>query len=367
MKTYKQLYPQIHTFANLDYAYHQARKGKRDKRQVMDFEFWAEEELVKLREELASQTYQPGPYHHFYITHPKPRKISAAPFRDRVVHHALCQIIEPIFERRFIFDSYACRVGKGTHRALDRAQEFARHHRYALKCDVKQFFPSIDHAILRDLLAHPIADPDTLWLIDQILNSGAGVLADVYQMQWYPGDDLFASLRPRGLPIGNLTSQFWANVYLNQLDQFVKRELKCAAYVRYVDDFVLFADDKSILHEWKSALQDFLAQLRLTMHERKSVVFPVADGFGFLGFRVYPHQRRLKRENARAFMRRLRLLQRQYAAGAIPIDRVHQSTQAWIAHAAHGNTRRLRAQLFRQRPFPHEEPNVRIAPVRQDV
>ncbi|MEW5718074.1 MAG: reverse transcriptase domain-containing protein [Chloroflexota bacterium] len=351
MKTYKHLYPQIYTFANLERAYRRARKGKRDKDQVMWFEFNVEDELIRLQEELASQTYRPGPYRHFYITEPKVRKISAAPFRDRVVHHALCQIIEPIFERRFIFDSYACRIGKGTHRALDRAQEFAREHRYALKCDIRQCFPSIDHAILRDLLARPLADPDVLWLIDQILNSGASALTDVYEMQWYPGDDLFAAARPRGLPIGNLTSQFWANVYLNELDQFVKRELKCRAYVRYVDDFLLFADDKATLHEWKSAVREFLARLRLTMHERKSVVFPAAMGFAFLGFRVYLPYRRLRRENVRAFVRRFRRLQYRYATGALELADLDRSAQAWIAHAAHGNTDKLRARLFRQMPF----------------
>ncbi len=354
MKTYKHLYSKIHTFGNLERAYRQARKGKRDKEQVARFEFNAEEELVRLQDDLASQTYQPGPYRHFYITEPKSRKISAAPFRDRVVHHALCQIIEPIFERRFIFDSYACRVGKGTHRALDRAQEFARQYRYALKCDIRQCFPSIDHQILRGLLAHVIADKDTLWLIDQILNSGAGVLADAYTMQWFPGDDLFAAVRPRGLPIGNLTSQFWANVYLNELDQFVKRELPCHAYVRYVDDFVLFADDKTTLHNCKRVIDEFLSGLRLTMHERKSVVFPTQIGFDFLGFYVYPFNRRLRRSNVRAFMRRFHRLQHQYADGAIEFDTLDRSTRAWIAHAAHGNTYRLRAQLFRQMPIPPE-------------
>jgi len=158
------------------------------------------------------------------------------------------------------------------------------------------------------------------------------------------------------LPIGNLTSQFWANVYLNELDQFVKRELKCSAYLRYVDDFVLFADDKAILHQWKSVIRERLARLRLTMHERKSVVFPVANGFDFLGFYVYPSHRRLRRSNVRAFIRRFRRLQSQYARGAIEFDALDRSAQAWIAHAAHANTYRLRAQIFRHMPFPPEVP-----------
>jgi len=215
MKTYKNLYPQICTFENLFLAYRAAARGKRGKAEVAAFERELEPNLFRLQEELLAQTYQPGPYTHFPIRDPKPRIISAAPFRDRVVHHALVRVIEPIFERRFIHDSYACRVGKGTHRALDRCQEFARRYRYVLQCDLVHFFPSIDLTILRDILAHPIADGRTLWLVDRIIESGSDV-PNRYPPTYFPGDDLFAATRPRGLPIGNLTSQFWANCYLNR-------------------------------------------------------------------------------------------------------------------------------------------------------
>jgi hypothetical protein len=216
MKTHKHLFPQICEFDNLYRAYRNARRGKREKRQVYDFEFNLESELLRLQNELLSQTYQPGAYTNFRLDDRKRRLISAAPFRDRVVHHALCNLIEPIFERKFIFDSYANRKDKGTHRALDRAQQFARRYRYVLQGDTmarlwrvalqrimdvpSQCFPSVDHAILRGLLARPIADEETLWLIDQILASGANVHARHYVMQWFPGDDLFALQRPRGLP-----------------------------------------------------------------------------------------------------------------------------------------------------------------------
>jgi hypothetical protein len=240
MKTYRNLYPQVWDFENVYLAYRKARKGKRGKPGAAAFEQVQEDELLALQDELRTFSYQPGAYHSFYIHDPKKRLISAAPFRDRVVHHALCRVIEPIWERRFIFDSYANRVGKGTHRALDRTTQFARGHSHFLQCDVRQFFPSIDHDILRSEFSRLIRDKDLLWLCDQILASGEGVLADEYEMTWFPGDDLFAANRPRGLPIGNLTSQFWANVYLNGLDHFIKRELKCGAYVRYVDDFLLF-------------------------------------------------------------------------------------------------------------------------------
>ncbi|MBI5302837.1 MAG: group II intron reverse transcriptase domain-containing protein [Chloroflexi bacterium] len=351
MKTYKHLYPRICAFQNLYTAYRDARRGKRAKRQVYQFEFNAEAELLRLQDELRAQTYQPGAYTSFRLGDAKRRLVSAAPFRDRVVHHALCNLIEPILERKFIDDSYANRKEKGTHRAIDRAQYFAQRHPYVLQADIVQCFPSIDHAILRGILARTIADAPTLWLIDQILASGADVHRAQYRMQWFPGDDLFAPSRPRGLPIGNLTSQFWANVYLNELDQFVKRELKCAAYVRYVDDFVLFADDKTRLWEWKARLVEFLQALRLVVHPGKTLVRRVADGIPFLGWRIFPTHRRLKRDNVRAFMRRFRAQTIAYARGELSLENWTTRTQSWVAHAAHGDTYRLRKKILTASPI----------------
>jgi hypothetical protein len=311
MKTYRNLYPQICDWDNLYLAYH----------------------------------YRPGPYHSFYIHEPKQRLISAAPFRDRVVHHALCNIIEPIFERSFIHDSYANRAGKGTHRALDRCQLFARRYRYVLQCDVRQFFPSIDHVILGDILRRKIADADALQLVDKIMASGIGVLAEQYEMQWFPGDDLFAINRPRGLPIGNLTSQFWANCYLNPFDHFVKRELKCLGYVRYVDDMLLFADDKETLWRWLAGLIDKLAALRLTIHE-SAQPRPVSEGIPFLGFTVYPSHRRLKRRKVIHFRRRLKRRLGAYDRGQLTAAEVSASIQGWINHARYGDTWGLRRAVL---------------------
>src|SRR3990170_5952435 len=184
MKTYKHLYPQITAFENLRLAFKKAARGKRKSRAVAAFEFDLEANLLSLQEQLLAETYTPGAYFNFRISDPKPRLISAAPFRDRVVHHALCQVIEPIWERRFIHDTYANRIGKGTHRALDRTQQFARRFAYVLQCDLRQFFPSIDHAKLQAELARLITDPDMLWLCDQILTSGVGVLAEAYEMYY---------------------------------------------------------------------------------------------------------------------------------------------------------------------------------------
>jgi hypothetical protein len=176
-------------------------------------------------------------------------------------------------------------------------------------------------------------------------------LDDQYDMVYFPGDDLLAATRPRGLPIGNLTSQNWANVYLNDLDQFVKHELRCKAYLRYCDDFLLFADDKKTLWAWRDAVVGKLAELRLTLHQERAQVFPVKAGIPWLGFRVFPTHRRLKRENVKAFSRRLRAQRDAYRAGQIKLDEVQQSLQAWIAHASHGDTYRLRCALFKQVVF----------------
>lgn len=345
-RRYDHLYAGLTSFANLSAAYHQAAKGKRSHPETAGFEFALEDQLFQLQSELETQVYHPGAYRSFYIRDPKRRLISAAPFRDRVVHHALCNVIEPLFEPTFIIDSYANRVGKGTHAALDRAQSFARRYRYVLQCDVRQFFPSIDLALLAGLLRRKIADEQVLWLCDQILNGGAGVLDAEYEQVYFPGDDLLAALRPRGLPIGNLTSQFWANIYLNELDQRVKRDLRAPAYLRYVDDMLLFSDDKAQLWGWKSVMRHTLQDLRLTLHEGPSTVYPVVGGIPFLGFRLYPQQRRLKRRNGIAFQRRYRYLRAQYARGAISMEELGRSVRGWLAHAAHGNTRGLQIALL---------------------
>ena len=234
-----------------------------------------------------------------------------------------------------------------------------------------QSFPAIDHAILRAILARKVRDPDVLWLADQILASGVGVLSEEYDMVWFPsdapatggltsspqasGEGLFAVFRPRGLPIGNLTSQFWANCYLNSFDHFVKRELRCKGYVRYVDDMLFFGDDKRQLWAWKRAVIERLAGLRLTIHEECAQVRPVTVGFPFLGFVVFPHKRRLKRRKGVAFGRKFKALVHAYSAGRLPLDRVSASVQGWVNHARHGDTLGLRQAMFE---------NVIIRPVR---
>ena len=255
-KSYRHLFEHMTTFEALHAAYRRARRGKRRRPDVAGFEFRCEEQLLRLQEQLLDGSYRPGAYHSFRITeNGKQRVISAAPFRDRVVHHALCAVLEPIWEPRFIHDSYASRPGKGTHAALDRAQHFARGHRFVLSVDVQQFFPSIDHALLRDMLARHVADKRVLTLIDHILAGGRETLRDEYRMAYFPGDDLFAAERPRGLPIGNQTSQFWANVFLHPLDMlaFARRFRRARA---------AYAARQLTLYEMHSQVRGWIAHAR---------------------------------------------------------------------------------------------------------
>jgi len=346
MKTYKNLYPKIHTFENLERSFRKARRGKRSQHNVAGFEFDLDLNLLALQEELANETYRVGGYRHFMIYDGKPRRISAAPFRDRVVHHALCNVLEPIWEARFVHDSYACRKGKGTHAALDRTTHFARRYPYVLQADIVQFFPSIDHEILGQLLNRYVACAATRRLITLIIDSGVNIHAHRYEMQWFAGDDLLAAVRPRGLPIGNQTSQFWANVYLHELDRFVKEELGCKAYLRYCDDFMLFAEEKSTLHEWRRNIEEFLTSLRLKIHKNKTAIHPVITGIPFLGFTLFPTHRRLKRSNGIRFQRRYRTERKKLLSDKSAFDALHASIQGWVAHAAHGDTWGLRRSIL---------------------
>lgn len=342
------LFDSITSWDNLLIAFHKAARHKRGKNSVAHFEHQFAERLLVLQSELEVRTYQPGRYFHFMIHDPKIRKISAAPFRDRVVHHALCNRIEPLFERSFISDSYANRVGKGTHRAVNRLQYFAKRFRYVLRCDLVKFFPSVDHAILTETLGRVIRDRETEWLAKVILSSGAGVLMDEYEMTYFPGDDLFAVNRPRGLPIGNLTSQFWANCYLNPFDHFIKRELQCKAYLRYVDDFALFSDSKSQLWEWKQALIERLEKFRLIIHQTEAQVSPVEAGIPWLGFVVYPTHRRIKSRNVVKFSRRLRERWGEYTHGKISFAEFDASVQGWVNHVRYADTWGLRKHILGQ-------------------
>jgi len=339
-KTYGDLLPQIYDFAALERAYRRARAGKRTRPEVMRFERDLEGELIALQNELIWGEYRTGAYRRFVVQEPKMRLVAALPFRDRVVQHSLVAAIEPVWEARFIADSYACRPGRGMHRGADRAQEMLRqvqraHGRvYVLKGDVAAYFASIDHGVLSRLLRQRMTCHGTLALCDEILGSTV-----------QPG-----ALAPRGLPIGNLTSQLWANIYLHELDLLAKHRLGCRRYIRYMDDFVVFHYDKDWLHEVRAQIEAFLwEQLRLRTNA-KTQVFPVAlggQGLDFLGYRMWPTHRRLRRSSIRRMARSLKRLRRLYAEGEISRERVQQTIDSWLAHARHADAVGLRRSLLR--------------------
>ncbi|WP_374790061.1 RNA-directed DNA polymerase [Aerosakkonema funiforme] len=344
MKRHNNLWHQVIEFENILQAARKAQRGKRFRDNVLEFNYNLELELAQIKTELETKTYQTGAYRSFDIVEPKRRTISAAPYRDRVVHHALCNIIVPVFERTFIADSYANRVGFGTHKALHRFIGFARSSRYVLQCDIRKYFPSIDHEILKTLLRRKLKCEDTLWLIDTIIN-GSNKQEPI--LDYFPGDDLLTPIqRRRGLPIGNLTSQFFANIYLNGFDHFVKEELQATKYIRYVDDFALFSDNWEFLHQARLKIEDYLAKLRLKIHPIKSQLFETRHGANFLGFRILPNRIRVRKENLRRAKRRLRRMQQRFAKGKIREREISQSIQSWVAHLKYGDTWQLRQQIF---------------------
>ncbi len=350
MKRLRDLWPQLITFDNLWQAWRQARRGKSRSAGAVAFELDLERELLALQRELNDGAYQPGAYRLFTLYERKPRLIAAAPFRDRVVHHAVMNVIEPPLDRTFIFDSYACRRGKGTHAAVDRYQRWAQRYPYVLKLDIQRYFPAIDHARLKAKLRRRIADPQVLALLDQIIDGSPTEAAG--EPAWFLGDDLLTPLERRhGIPIGNLTSQFFANLYLDDLDHWLKEQRRVPAYLRYVDDMVLLADTKADLHDHAAALADYLNRERLRLHPRKAQVSRTRDGLNLLGYLVYPHRRRLRNDNGLRFRRRLRGFARAYAQGRLTLAAIDPSVQAWLGHARHADTLGLCQSIFNAIPF----------------
>lgn len=340
------LFDGIANFQALTRAALKAVRSKRTKPGASTFMANLEKEVLRLERELLARTYKPGRYVTIEIRDPKPRTVSAAPFRDRVVHHALYAVIEPIFERGFVFDSYANRAGKGTHRAVARYERFRDRYRHALRCDIYRYFPAIDHETLKMDLRRRIACERTLWLMDLIID-GSNPQEPVHIH--YPGDDLFAPYeRQRGLPIGNLTSQFFANLYLDGLDHFCKEVLRAKGYLRYVDDFVLFHDDAEVLGQWRERIGGYLARRRLSLHPRKTMIVSTGEPAPFLGYVLLPGGgRRLPEDNVRRFRNRLRGLRDRWRAGSVDLQDVERRVGAWIAHAEHADTWRLRQAIFR--------------------
>ena len=330
MKRAGHLFEHVASFAALHRAAYMAARGKRGKPATAAFLFNLEPEVLALKRELRDKTYRPRPYRTFSVADPKPRTISAADFRDRVVHHALCSVLEPIFERAAIFDSYACRTGKGSHAAVLRAQAFCRRQRYFLKLDVRKFFETADHSVLKALVRRSVKDPDVLWLVDTIIDHGA------------PG-----SPPGKGLPIGNLTSQHLANHCLAALDHFVKQELRVPLYLRYMDDSLLFGDDKARLWEARDRIRDFLHErLALDLKDEATVLAPVPEGLPFLGFRIWPRVIRLDPRAARRFRSRMREIHRRLSDGTLQEEDAVRRGGSLLGHVAFANTLQFRRSFF---------------------
>jgi RNA-directed DNA polymerase len=272
---------------NLLAASQRAMKGKRRRPDVQAWAMREEAEVLALREELLGGNWRPGGYRMFTIFEPKRRVVAAAPFRDRVVHHALCEVMQPLLERSFIARSFSCQVGKGTTAARECCRKLVNQHLYVLKCDVSKFFHQIDHEILHAKLAERIRCEKVLEVIQRIL--GSHETGDTVPMNLFAGDDLItAGERKRGLPIGNLTSQLWGNFYLDGLDHRITEGEAHGAYLRYTDDFLLFGNDKARLWELWAVVKEELAELRLRLAEPKSRMLSCAEGVPFCGFRFLP-------------------------------------------------------------------------------
>jgi retron-type reverse transcriptase len=344
VKRHKRLWEKVASPENLLEAAQDALRGKRGKRAgAAFFEVW-EKEVVRLAREMEAGSYRPGEYHYFTIHEPKQRVVAAAPFRDRVVHHALVRVLEPLFEPRFIEDSYACRTGRGTHAGMRRALHFAQRFPYALKCDIRRYFPSIDQGLLRDKIACVVGDRRVLELVDRILESHV----ERVEKTWPPGGGLFdVEERRMGLPIGNLTSQFFANIYLDAFDHFVKQELRVKGYLRYVDDFLLFGDDRATLKRLGVRCREFLAAQRLEIHPDKYRLMPTAQGVDFCGFVVHSDGRvKVRTANARRFRKCYVRLRREVAHGRRDAEDLTTTVRAWIAHASHAQSWGLRRAVL---------------------
>ena len=353
MKRFNHLWEQVISFENLYQAARLAQKGKRFNTSTLVFNDQLENELNQLQEELTIKTYQPGEYRTFRIYDPKPRLISAAPYRDRVVHHALCNVIVPLIERSFIETSYANRVGYGNHRALRKFTQYARSSHYILQCDIQKYFPSIHHSTLKGIIRRKIRCRSTLWLIETIIDNSNPQEAVDHR---FSGVEFSTESKQKfGLPIGNLTSQFFANLYLNEFDHFVKEKLLCKQYLRFVDDFALFSDDLDYLHHCRQAIEEKLAQIHLKIHPVKSQIFETAVGANFVGFRVLPDRIRVRNDNIRKNRKRIREMQEGYGLKTYTLADIIQRLASWEAHLKHGNTYRLRQKIFSENLFKRYE------------
>lgn len=356
MKRYGHLYEQIYDFENLYQAYLEARKSKRYREDVLKFSANLEENLIEIQNELIWKMYKVGRYREFYVYEPKKRLIMALPFKDRVVQWAVYRVLNPLFNKTFTRHSYACRVGKGTHKAADTLQYWLRKadrspkKYYFLKMDISKYFYRVDHNIAMKILESKIKDKDTLWLLEEIIKNDNVAFGLPLGME--PGDcPKHMRLFDKGMPIGNLTSQLLANIYLNELDQFCKHNLRVKRYIRYMDDFIILHHDKKYLHRLKMEVENFLND-KLELHlNKKTCIRPISLGVEFVGFRIWPTHRKLKKKSAKKMRRRLRYLRKAYARGETTLEKINASVQSYLGVLKHCNSYSLQKSIFKNLIF----------------
>lgn len=308
---------------NLLEAWREFIRGKRNNPDVQEFYLKLMDNLFILHEDLSSNNYRHGGYGAFNISDPKPRNIHKASVRDRLLHHAIYRILYTFFDKVFISDSFSCRLGKGTHKALNRFREFAnkvsRNNTrtcWILKCDIRKFFASIDHQTLLDILNSYITDKQIIWLLQEIIES-------------------FSTKPKVGLPLGNLTSQLFVNIYMNELDQFVKHKLKVKYYIRYADDFVFFSENKYWLEEQILKIKKFLEEkLKLEIHPQKIFIKTLSSGVDFLGWVNFPDHWVLRTTTKRRALRR------------INTHSTLETINSYLGLLSHGNTYKIKGNLL---------------------
>jgi retron-type reverse transcriptase len=339
-RTFNNLWRQFISFENIFHAYRAASGGK------WELEFYAELEIkiITLINELQWEMYKPRPYRSFYVYEPKKRLISAPAFRDRVVHHAITQVASPLFENKFIGETFACIVGRGTHQAAALARKHAKQARrnwgnfYILKCDIASFFPSIDHAILESIICKTIYDKRLFKLISVVIQS--------YESPERDG---------KGMPIGALTSQLFANVYLDLLDHYVKEICRVKYYIRYMDDFIILHNDKNYLHELLGKIENYLHDnLKLNLNP-KTGVFPISQGIDFCGYRIWPAHVKPRKTTVKRAKKRLKKYAKLYRKNPVILDRAKASIQSFLGHMKHCSGYKTTVSLFEKIVFKNRD------------
>ncbi len=332
MKVYRDIYGQIISPENLFAAWRVFKNDKRNKPDVVKFERHLEENIFHLHRELRDKTYRHGGYYGFWIRDPKLRRIHKATVRDRVLHHAIFSVLNPLFEPTFIPTSFSCRVGKGTHKGVEKIAEMLRAESrnntrpcFALKCDVRKFFDSVNHETLVGILERKIKDADAMWLLREIVDSFSD---------------------EKGIPIGNLTSQLFANLYMNEFDQFIKQEMKVQRYARYTDDFIIVSRDEAYLAGLLPVIGRFLAErLALELHPSKITIRKYRQGIDFLGYVVLPGHTVVRTKTRKRMFRKLRGRVRQYKKGAIPEETLFGSLRSYMGVLSHADASQLEEEL----------------------